>query len=91
MPSPIKTTDLIYRIGFVTQDDVLFPQLTVQETLVFAAFLRLPTNMSRQQKLQRAELILKELGLERSVPSNLAKVHTYRKQKKKKKKTREPA
>ncbi|CAA6661534.1 unnamed protein product [Spirodela intermedia] len=31
------------RIGFVTQDDILFPQLTVQETLVFAAFLRLPT------------------------------------------------
>ncbi|XP_050215722.1 ABC transporter G family member 26 [Mercurialis annua] len=53
------------RIGFVTQDDVLFPQLTVEETLVFAAFLRLPGNMSRQQKYARVEIIMKELGLER--------------------------
>ncbi|XP_054817410.1 ABC transporter G family member 26 isoform X1 [Prosopis cineraria] len=53
------------RIGFVTQDDVLFPQLTVEETLVFSAFLRLPANMSRQQKFERVEAALKDLGLER--------------------------
>ncbi|GMY30907.1 ABC transporter G family member 26 [Fagus crenata] len=53
------------RIGFVTQDDVLFPQLTVEETLVFSAFLRLPSNMSQQQKYARVEMIVKELGLER--------------------------
>jgi len=49
----------------VTQDDVLLPQLTVDETLVFAAFLRLPGNMSRQQKHARVGMIIKELGLER--------------------------
>ncbi|CAN6556152.1 hypothetical protein TB2_038131 [Malus domestica] len=53
------------RIGFVTQDDVLFPQLTVEETLVFAAFLRLPSTMTRQEKYARVEMIVKELGLER--------------------------
>ncbi|PHU12903.1 ABC transporter G family member 26 [Capsicum chinense] len=53
------------RVGFVTQDDVLFPQLTVEETLVFAALLRLPSKMSRRQKYERAEVIIKELGLER--------------------------
>ncbi|XP_068638614.1 ABC transporter G family member 26-like [Aristolochia californica] len=53
------------RIGFVTQDDILFPQLTVEETLIFAAFLRLPRCMSRRQKYTRVETILKELGLER--------------------------
>ncbi|KAG8385998.1 hypothetical protein BUALT_Bualt03G0103300 [Buddleja alternifolia] len=53
------------RIGFVTQDDVLFPQLTVEETLVFAAFLRLPSRMSQRQKYERVELVVKELGLER--------------------------
>ncbi|XP_073001536.1 ABC transporter G family member 26 [Typha latifolia] len=53
------------RIGFVTQDDVLFPQLTVEETLVFAALLRLPTNMSKQQKHSRVDAIIKELNLER--------------------------
>lgn len=49
----------------MTQDDVLLPQLTVEETLVFAAFLRLPGNMNRQQKYARVQMILKELGLER--------------------------
>lgn len=58
---------LLYRIGFVTQDDVLFPQLTVEETLVFSAFLRLPSSMSRRQKYERVEIIIKELGLERFV------------------------
>ncbi|KVI10391.1 AAA+ ATPase domain-containing protein [Cynara cardunculus var. scolymus] len=53
------------RIGFVTQDDVLYPQLTVEETLIFAAFLRLSSSMSPKQKYDRVEVILKELGLER--------------------------
>ncbi|KAG6414366.1 hypothetical protein SASPL_127088 [Salvia splendens] len=59
------TPALKRRIGFVTQDDVLFPQLSVEETLVFAALLRLPSRMSRRQKYERVEQILKELGLER--------------------------
>ncbi|KAK2386931.1 ABC transporter G family member [Trifolium repens] len=53
------------RIGFVTQDDILFPQLTVEETLIFSAFLRLPTSMNKQQKYAKVETTLKELGLER--------------------------
>ncbi|KAL6562490.1 ABC transporter G member 26 [Orobanche gracilis] len=61
----LYTPALKRRIGFVTQDDVLFPQLTVEDTLVFAAFLRLPSRMSRRQKYERVELIVKELGLER--------------------------
>ncbi|XP_052736334.1 ABC transporter G family member 26 [Vigna angularis] len=56
---------LCNRIGFVTQEDVLFPQLTVEETLIFSAFLRLPGNMSEQQKYARVETTIKELGLER--------------------------
>lgn len=51
----------------MTQDDVLFPQLTVEETLVFSAFLRLPSNMSSQEKYQRVEMIIKELNLERYI------------------------
>uniref|UniRef100_A0A0D3GII4 ABC transporter domain-containing protein n=1 Tax=Oryza barthii TaxID=65489 RepID=A0A0D3GII4_9ORYZ len=46
-------------------DDVLFPQLTVEETLVFAAFLRLPARMSKQQKRDRVDAIITELNLER--------------------------
>ncbi|THU64778.1 hypothetical protein C4D60_Mb01t30020 [Musa balbisiana] len=52
------------RIGFVTQDDVLFTHLTVKETLTYAALLRLPRTMTRQQKLERALSAIHELGLE---------------------------
>ncbi|XP_042490907.1 ABC transporter G family member 22-like [Macadamia integrifolia] len=53
------------RIGFVTQDDVLFPHLTVRETLTYAALLRLPKILTRQQKEERAMDVIYELGLER--------------------------
>ncbi|KAJ7562979.1 hypothetical protein O6H91_03G091500 [Diphasiastrum complanatum] len=52
-------------MGFVTQDDVLFPHLTVRETLMYAALLRLPKSLNKQQKIQRADEIIVELGLER--------------------------
>lgn len=41
------------RTGFVTQDDVLFPHLTVKDTLVYAAMLRLPNTFTRQEKVHR--------------------------------------
>lgn len=55
----------------MTQDDILLPQLTVEETLVFSAFLRLPSDMSLQQKYAKVEMIMKELGLERYASSAL--------------------
>uniref|UniRef100_A0A2N9FP11 ABC transporter domain-containing protein n=1 Tax=Fagus sylvatica TaxID=28930 RepID=A0A2N9FP11_FAGSY len=53
------------RIGFVTQDDVLFPHLTVKETLTYAALLRLPKTLTIEQKEKRALDVIHELGLER--------------------------
>ncbi|KAL3535996.1 hypothetical protein ACH5RR_004457 [Cinchona calisaya] len=53
------------RIGFVTQDDILFPHLTVKETLTFAARLRLPSTLTKQEKEERATEVIYELGLER--------------------------
>ncbi|KAL9332177.1 hypothetical protein ACSQ67_001787 [Phaseolus vulgaris] len=53
------------RIGFVTQDDVLFPHLTVKETLTYAARLRLPNMLTKEQKEKRALDVIEELGLER--------------------------
>lgn len=58
-------------MGFVMQDDVLFPTLTVRESLVFAALLRLPNSMSQAQKIQRADDVLQELGLERYLSTAL--------------------
>ncbi|CAL5323285.1 unnamed protein product [Camellia sinensis] len=53
------------RIGFVTQDNVLFPHLTVRETLTYAALLRLPKTLTKQEKEKRAIDVIDELGLER--------------------------
>ncbi|KAJ5989379.1 ABC-2 type transporter [Penicillium waksmanii] len=50
--------------SYVTQDDdALMPSLTVRESLRFAAGLRLPTWMSRDEKNRRAEEILYKMGL----------------------------
>lgn len=51
------------KTGFVTQDDVLYPHLTVIETLTYAALLRLPKKLTREEKIEQAELIILELGL----------------------------
>ncbi|XP_022766301.1 ABC transporter G family member 22-like [Durio zibethinus] len=56
---------LKWRIGFVLQDDVAFPHLTVKETLTYAALLRLPNNLTMQQKKERAMSVISDLGLER--------------------------
>ncbi|XP_031104132.1 ABC transporter G family member 22-like isoform X2 [Ipomoea triloba] len=53
------------RIGFVTQDDILFPHLTVKETLTYAARLRLPKTLTKEEKENRAMDVIYELGLER--------------------------
>ncbi|KAI3737477.1 hypothetical protein L2E82_27481 [Cichorium intybus] len=51
--------------GFVTQDDVLYPHLTVTETLVFTALLRLPSSLTSQEKVAHAESVINQLGLTR--------------------------
>ncbi|KAF3432596.1 hypothetical protein FNV43_RR27336 [Rhamnella rubrinervis] len=53
------------KTGFVSQDDVLYPHLTVLETLKFAALLRLPKKLTKEEKIEQAEMIIVELGLTR--------------------------
>ncbi|KAJ4475603.1 hypothetical protein J3R30DRAFT_3294740 [Lentinula aciculospora] len=52
------------RIGFVPQQDVLPPTLTVYEALLFAARLRLPENIPDIEKHSRVDTILHKLGIE---------------------------
>ncbi|KAL0443507.1 UNVERIFIED_CONTAM: ABC transporter G family member 9 [Sesamum latifolium] len=59
---PFSTT-MKRNTGFVTQDDVLYPHLTVTETLVYTALLRLPRPLTKGQKVQKAEAVINELGL----------------------------
>ncbi|KAK0450317.1 P-loop containing nucleoside triphosphate hydrolase protein [Desarmillaria tabescens] len=50
--------------SYVTQDDTsLLPYLTVRETLEFAATLRLPSWMSKKHKYQKADEVMKKMGL----------------------------
>jgi ABC-type multidrug transport system ATPase subunit len=51
------------RTGFVTQHDVLYPHLTVTETLWYTALLRLPRALSAGEKRAQAEAVARELGL----------------------------
>ncbi|XP_022931516.1 ABC transporter G family member 14-like [Cucurbita moschata] len=53
------------RTGFVAQDDVLYPHLTVAETLLFTALLRLPSSLTADEKAQAVERVISELGLTR--------------------------
>ncbi|GMP48038.1 hypothetical protein CsSME_00015535 [Camellia sinensis var. sinensis] len=57
------TKPVLKRTGFVTQDDVLYPHLTVRETLVFCSLLRLPNTLSKNEKITMAESVISELGL----------------------------
>ncbi|KAE8715950.1 ABC transporter G family member 14 [Hibiscus syriacus] len=53
------------RVGFVAQDDVLYPHLTVTETLLFTALLRLPDSVNRDEKVRYVDGVIAELGLTR--------------------------
>ncbi|XP_041020110.1 ABC transporter G family member 25 [Juglans microcarpa x Juglans regia] len=54
---------VLRRTGFVTQDDVLYPHLTVRETLIFCSLLRLPKTLSKKERISIAESVIAELGL----------------------------
>lgn len=49
--------------GYVMQDDALFPMLTVEETLLYSARLRLPASVSMTEKLERVRATMEDLGL----------------------------
>jgi ATP-binding cassette subfamily G (WHITE) protein 1/ATP-binding cassette subfamily G (WHITE) protein 2 len=49
--------------GYVHQEDVVLDTMTVGEVLNFAAALRLPSNMSAEQKAQRAAAVADMLNL----------------------------
>ncbi|KAL7150564.1 hypothetical protein ABFS83_05G121200 [Erythranthe nasuta] len=51
------------KTGFVAQDDVLYQHLTVFETLLFTALLRLPKSLTKEEKAEHVEHVIAELGL----------------------------
>ncbi|CAH8382277.1 unnamed protein product [Eruca vesicaria subsp. sativa] len=49
--------------AYVMQEDVLFPMLTVKETLMFASEFRLPRSLSKSKKMERVQALIDQLGL----------------------------
>ncbi|OMP08057.1 ABC transporter-like protein [Corchorus olitorius] len=49
--------------AYVMQDDLLFPMLTVEETLMFSAEFRLPRSLSKAKKKARVQALIDQLGL----------------------------
>ncbi|KAI1647050.1 uncharacterized protein F4817DRAFT_115222 [Daldinia loculata] len=60
-----KVTDTEYKsvVGFVDQEDTMLPTLTVHETILTSALLRLPRGMGRSAKEQRVYEVEKQLGI----------------------------
>ncbi|NXG70375.1 ABCG2 protein, partial [Baryphthengus martii] len=57
--------------GYVVQDDVVMGTLTVRENLKFSAALRLPKSVREQEKNERVNQIIKELGLSKVADSKV--------------------
>ncbi|KAG7005642.1 hypothetical protein G7Y79_00018g044490 [Physcia stellaris] len=60
-----RVMDSEYRnvVGFVDQDDTMLPTLTVHETILTSALLRLPRSMGLPAKEQRVYEVEKQLGI----------------------------
>ncbi|NWH37580.1 ABCG2 protein, partial [Chloropsis hardwickii] len=57
--------------GYVVQDDLVMGTLTVRENLKFSAALRLPKSVKEQEKNERVNQIIKELGLSKVADSKV--------------------
>lgn len=51
-------------IGYVDQEEVMIPTLTVYETVLYSALLRLPRSMSQAAKKFRVMEVMQELGID---------------------------
>ncbi|XP_035531430.1 broad substrate specificity ATP-binding cassette transporter ABCG2-like [Morone saxatilis] len=57
--------------GYVVQDDVVMGTLTVRENFSFSAALRLPTSIAQEEKDQKVNKLIQELGLGRVADSKV--------------------
>ncbi|GAB2283355.1 ATP-binding cassette sub- G member 1 [Dionaea muscipula] len=57
--------------AYVTQDDSLMSTLSVREAVYYSAELQLPRSMSKREKLERADMVIKEMGLQDSTETRI--------------------
>ncbi|XP_076023772.1 broad substrate specificity ATP-binding cassette transporter ABCG2 [Genypterus blacodes] len=66
-----QPADFKCRSGYVVQDDVVMGTLTVRENFRFSAALRLPSSISEQDKEEKVNKLIKELGLTKVADSRV--------------------
>ncbi|XP_076899577.1 ABC transporter G family member 1-like [Bidens hawaiensis] len=67
----VKKTLAYGTSAYVTQDDTLITTLTVRESVYYSAQLQLPDSMSKSEKKERAEMTIKEMGLQDSMDTRI--------------------
>ncbi|KAJ3026927.1 UNVERIFIED_CONTAM: ATP-binding cassette sub- G member 1 [Siphonaria sp. JEL0065] len=72
---PISGTQMKEISGFVFQDDVILPTMTVTEAITMSATLRLPSSVSPDERVKRVNHIIEELGLEGCKDTVIGDVH----------------
>eukprot|EP01127_Copromyxa_protea_P007161 TRINITY_DN1707_c0_g1_i2.p1 TRINITY_DN1707_c0_g1~~TRINITY_DN1707_c0_g1_i2.p1 ORF type:complete len:716 (+),score=151.21 TRINITY_DN1707_c0_g1_i2:366-2513(+) len=70
--------DLKRNTAYMSQDDTLHIPLTVRETLYFSAMLRLPREMTSEEKENRIDEVIEELGLTKAVDTKIGDNATIR-------------
>lgn len=60
---PVTPSQVRHVSGYVDQEDTLMETLTVYETVLYSALLRLPREMSENEKIARVYGTLEELGI----------------------------
>ncbi|MFD6393039.1 FHA domain-containing protein [Nocardia sp. NPDC060259] len=63
--------ELRHRIGLVPQEDILHNQLPTRRALLYAAELRFPGDTRREEREQRVDEVLDELGLTRHADTRI--------------------
>ncbi|KAK3882731.1 hypothetical protein Pcinc_012936 [Petrolisthes cinctipes] len=61
----VNPDELTSRSAYVQQDDLFIGTLTVREQLVFQAMLRMDRHLSHEQRMNRVDEVISELGLAR--------------------------
>lgn len=69
-----EAADLRRRMGYVPQDDLLHPQLTVRQALVYAAELRFAADVDASMRAARVDEVMEELGLTDRADLQIAKL-----------------
>ncbi|MBT8162584.1 ATP-binding cassette domain-containing protein [Arthrobacter sp. GN70] len=62
------------RIGFVPQEDIIHRTLQLQDALDFAAQLRLPPDVTAEERGKRVRTVLEELGLSQQARTSIARL-----------------